>query len=195
MNSVSAAEDDIVRPHLVAARGTDCAVTPIIAKRWYVAQTQVYAEAKATQHLGRQGFAVYLPRYLKQRRHARRVERVAAPLFPRYLFVEIDIATQRWYAIQSTIGISSLVTNGGVPVPVPNGVIDALRNREISGFVQLDRRPRFNPGDKIRVRDGAFSDCLGLFESVSGEQRAAILLDLLGRKVRVLLDADIIDAA
>src|SRR3984957_19310876 len=60
MNSVTAAEDDIVRPHLVAAPETDCAVTLIIAKRWYVAQTQVHAEAKATQHLGRQGFAVYL---------------------------------------------------------------------------------------------------------------------------------------
>ena len=33
----------------------------------------------------------YLPRYLKRRRHARRVDIVAAPLFPRYLFVAIDM--------------------------------------------------------------------------------------------------------
>jgi transcriptional antiterminator RfaH len=39
--------------------------------RWYVAQTQPNAEAKAVAHLNRQGFGTYLPRYLKRRRHAR----------------------------------------------------------------------------------------------------------------------------
>ena len=55
--------------------------------QWYVAQTQANAENKAVAHLARQGFATYLPRYLKRRSHARRVDVVAAPLFPRYLFV------------------------------------------------------------------------------------------------------------
>ena len=67
-----------------------------INSRWYVVQTQAHAETKACWHLARQGFETYLPRYLKRRRHARRVEMVQAPLFPRYLFVVIDIATQRW---------------------------------------------------------------------------------------------------
>jgi transcription antitermination factor NusG len=58
--------------------------------RWYVVQTQAGAEHKAVMHLARQGFKTYLPRYLKRRRHARRIDVVAVPLFPRYLFVEID---------------------------------------------------------------------------------------------------------
>ena len=41
---------------------------------WYVVQTHAIAEMKASMHLGRQGFEVYLPRFLKRRRHARRVE-------------------------------------------------------------------------------------------------------------------------
>ena len=44
---------------------------------WYVVQTQPHAETKASLHLVRQGFATYLPRYLKRRRHARRVDTVA----------------------------------------------------------------------------------------------------------------------
>ena len=59
--------------------------------RWYVVQTQANAEHKAVAHLGRQGFTTYLPRYLKRRRHARRVDIVPRPLFPRYLFVSIDV--------------------------------------------------------------------------------------------------------
>ena len=36
--------------------------------RWYVVQTHVNAEVKAAANLERQGFAVYLPRFLKRRR-------------------------------------------------------------------------------------------------------------------------------
>lgn len=67
--------------------------------RWYVVQTHINGEAKAANNLTRQGFGVYFPRYLKRRSHARRVDVVARPLFPRYLFVAIDLATQRWRSI------------------------------------------------------------------------------------------------
>jgi transcriptional antiterminator RfaH len=166
------------------------------SRRWYVAQTHVHAETKATFHLGRQGFEVYLPRYTKRRRHARRVDTVAAPLFPRYLFVSVDMATQRWHSIRSTIGITKLVTNGDVPAIVPPAIIEGLKRREdANGFVQLEHRPRFASGDKIRVLEGAFCDALGLFEGITGQERVAILLDLLGRKVRVVLGMDVIEAA
>jgi transcriptional antiterminator RfaH len=44
-------------------------------------------------------------------------------------------------------------------------------------------------------QDGVFSARLGLFEGVTDSERIAILLDMLGRKVRVVLDADAIEAA
>jgi transcriptional antiterminator RfaH len=164
--------------------------------RWYVAQTQPHAETKASLHLRRQGFGVYFPRYRKQRRHARRVEKIAAPLFPGYVFVAIDTATQRWLSINSTVGVARLVRDGDYPAPVPQHVIDALKHREdADGFVQLDRRPRFSPGDKIRVVGGAFCDSVGLYEGLSSRERVAILLELLGRKVRIVLGTEIIEAA
>ncbi len=164
--------------------------------RWYVVQTHVHAETKAATHLVRQGYSIYLPRYLKRRRHARRVETVAAPLFPRYLFVAIDRMTQRWRSILSTVGVTHLVRNGDEPTPVPAGVVDELRRREDQhGLIKLDLRPRFVPGDKIRVVDGAFADCFGLFEGMADRERVAILLDLLGRKVRVMLDGESVAAA
>lgn len=164
--------------------------------RWYVVQTHSNAEAKAAGHLARQGFELYLPRYLKRRSHARKIDAVARPLFPRYLFVAIDLATQRWRSIQSTVGVSHLVSSGGTPASVDHFVISALRAREDeNGFVRLERRARFAPGDKVRVLDGAFVDCLALVEGVTDRERVAILLDLLGRKVRVLVGADLIAAA
>jgi transcriptional antiterminator RfaH len=164
--------------------------------RWYVTQTHPRAEAKAAAHLGRQGFHTYLPRYLKRRRHARRIETVAAPLFPRYLFVAVDMGAQRWRSIQSTIGVMHLVCNGEEPAAISNRIIDDLKNRESElGFIQLDQRQKFRSGDKLRVIDGVFCDSLGLFEGITDNERVTILLDLLGRKVRVMLDAEFVTAA
>jgi transcriptional antiterminator RfaH len=157
--------------------------------RWYVVQSQPNAETKALAHLTRQGFEAYMPRYLKRRRHARRIENVMAPLFPRYLFVAVDMATQRWRAIQSTVGVSRLVCNGNEPACVPEGVVAALKFREgDGGAIRLDPAPRFKPGEPVRIVDGVFATCLGLYENTADHDRVAVLLDLLGRKVRVLIE-------
>jgi transcriptional antiterminator RfaH len=171
-------------------------MSEIAGARWYVVQTQVNGEAKAAQNLLRQGFDIYLPRYLKRRCHARKIDYVAKPLFPRYMFVAIDVATQRWRSIQSTFGVSRLVGNGDDPATVPEGVVSALKAREDErGFVKMDFKPTFAPGDKVRVLAGAFMDSAGFFNGLADHDRVSILLDMLGRKVRVLLDADMVAAA
>jgi transcriptional antiterminator RfaH len=163
--------------------------------RWYVVHTRPRAEVKAVQNLVRQGFTCYLPRYLKRRRHARRVETVAAALFPRYLFVDLDLATQQWWPIRSTFGVADLVYNGGQPAPISSDIIQAIKQREDErGFVTLLRKPRFAPGDTVRIVDGVFSACLGLFEGMADRERVAVLLDLLGRKVRVVMDEEAVAA-
>lgn len=163
---------------------------------WYVVHTHPHAEAKAMLNLARQGFLCYLPRYLKRRRHARRLETVAAPLFPRYLFVALDLATARWWPIRSTFGVADLVFQGGQPAAVSSGVIEQLKAREDAhGLVDLPHRPQFAPGDKIRVAAGVFSACLGLFEGMADRDRVSVLLDLLGRKVRVVMNEDMLATA
>jgi transcriptional antiterminator RfaH len=164
-------------------------------KRWYVVQSQPHAERKAAAHLDRQGFQSYLPQFLKSRRHARRIETVTSPLFPSYLFVLVDTTAQRWRSIQSTVGVARLVCNGNMPAPVPEGVVSALKQREDErGFFRLEQRPLFKPGETVSVLHGAFASYLGLFERMTDRERVAILLDLLGRKVRVVLDASSITA-
>lgn len=165
------------------------------ASEWFVVQTHVNAEAKAARNLLRQGFEIYLPRYLKRRSHARKIEKIPAPLFPRYMFVKIDAAIQRWRSIQSTFGVSHLVLNGVDPAMVRSDVIASLKAKEDkSGLIQMDRRASFAAGDKIRVLAGAFADNLGLFEGLGDRDRVAILLDLLGRQVRVSIDIDLVAA-
>src|SRR5258708_38497782 len=121
---------------------------------------------------------------------------MAKSLFPRYLFVAIDVATQRWRSIQSTFGVARLVSNGDDPTMLPEGVIRALKAREDdSGFITMESKPAFAPGDKVRVLAGAFMECAGLFNGLADHGHVSVLLELLGRKVRVCLYADMVAAA
>jgi transcriptional antiterminator RfaH len=163
--------------------------------RWYVVQTQPHAEARAQEHLRRQGFTTYLPKLIKSRRHARKTEQVSRPLFPRYMFVLIDTTHQSWHAIRSTFGVTSLVGGENGPLAVRDGVIEALRQREgADGHFHFEA-PKFMRGAAVRVLDGVFVSCFGLFESMNDKDRVAVLLDLLGRRVRVVLDAESVAAA
>ncbi len=164
-------------------------------RRWYVVNTHAKAEHKAAWHLSNQGLPAYLPQYLKRRRHARRVDMVKAPLFPRYLFVELDIERDRWRVVSSTIGVNHVVGGEMGPTPVPDGVIELIRAREDeTGLIPLAREARFAKGDKLQILDGAFADSIGLFECPSDEDRVFLLLDLLGRQVRVRLPLDSVAA-
>ncbi|CAN5173112.1 transcription/translation regulatory transformer protein RfaH [soil metagenome] len=171
-------------------------MTATSSNAWYVVHTQVSGEAKAARNLVQQGFEVYLPYYLKRRSHARKIEKVAAPLFPRYLFVRIDMETQRWRSIQSTLGVCYLVANGQDPAPVASEVLSLLKTREDeNGFIKMDHRPQLTLGEKVRVLAGAFADSFGFFDGLGDRDRVAVLLDFLGRKIRVSFDAETIAAA
>lgn len=159
--------------------------------RWYVARTKPQSERKALSNLLQQGFNAYMPRYLKRRSHARRVDWVAAPLFPRYLFVRFDAAVVRWRAISSTIGVDRLICVEERPLAVPDGVVEDIRAREsVEGYVPLGGWRRFERGERVKILTGAMADLIGRFDCVSDEERVFVLLDMLGRQVRVRVAPD-----
>jgi transcriptional antiterminator RfaH len=158
--------------------------------RWYVVHTQPQCERRAELNLRRQGFATYLPRYLRSRRHARKTETVARPLFPRYLFVALDMAKDRWRAIHSTFGVSQLVLAGDEPAPVPDGIVEEIQAREREdGFVALGLAAGLGPGSEVRLVDSVFANYQGVIERIADDRRVAVLLELLGREVRVFVPA------
>ena len=113
---------------------------------------------------------------------------VKRPLFPRYLFVGLDLSLDRWRAIHSTIGVNRLVLAGEEPLPVPDGVIDDIRAREDGeGLVALGLPAGVGPGSRIRLVDGIFAEAKGVLERIADDHRVAVLLELLGREVRVFV--------
>lgn len=153
---------------------------------WYVVRTHPRAERTALEHLRRQDFGAYLPQYRKSRRHARRTDTVVTPLFPRYLFVNFDIARSRWRSILSTIGICQLISEGDSPIALPEGIVEEIRAREdVDGMIAMQAEAPFAPGDAVQITSGPMSDHVGFFSGLSDKDRVFVLLDLLGRRIKV----------
>ncbi len=164
-------------------------------RRWYVIYTRTGMERLAQGHLERQGFGVYLPHRLKQRRHARRVDTIKVPLFPRYIFVAFDISADRWQGINGTHGVSYLVGVGEHPSAAPVGVVEAIREREdAEGLVNIADPDRFAPGEVVEITQGALADQVGIFKCSNDSQRVTLLLGLLGRETEIQLPAAAIRA-
>jgi len=155
-------------------------------KLWYAVHTHPREEAQACAHLKRQGFEPFLPCYLKRRSHARKVDLAPAPLFPRYLFVQLEIENPMWRVIRSTRGVVDLVRAGVDPVPVPDEAIEEIkRRRDAEGFVVLARGLGLKPGSPIRIDIGAFAGMEAIFQAERDEDRVVALLSMLGRQVVV----------
>ena len=163
---------------------------------WMVAHCHANAEARAEAHLKQQGFEVYLPKYKTTRRHARRVETVIRPLFPRYLFIGYDADASQWRPIRSTIGVSHLITSGERPLVAPSSIIEQLRAREDdSGLCAGGGESTFKNGDAVEITSGPFFDRLGVFDGLNDNQRIAVLLNIMGRQVRTLVPREAIRRA
>ena len=164
-------------------------------KRWYVAHTRPNNEQRAIINLQRQGFEVYMPRYLAQRRHARKVETIARPLFPRYLFIRTDPKFEPWRSINSTYGISNIIARGDAPQAVPCGIVDSLKSQGDSAGIIRPAPNAFYPGQRLEILDGPMAMRIGYFQRMSDTERVVILLDLLGRNVNVRIHHAAVAAA
>jgi transcription elongation factor/antiterminator RfaH len=155
-----------------------------LARRWYVACTKPGGEDLALQNLTRQGFTSFLPRISRTVRHARKTSQVLRPLFPRYLFVSLDLDVDRWGAVRSTIGISSLVMNGERPGPVPRGVTESIM-AATNGAGGSDSHDGLIIGGTVQFLTGPFADRLGVLVRMNDAQRVGGLLELLGSQREV----------
>src|SRR5215813_13811556 len=155
-------------------------------ERWFLAHTLPKSEWKAELHLHAQGFRTYLPQIEKTIRHARQLKTVQAPLFPRYLFVILDLERDRWLSVRSTVGVSCLFTHrDGRPVPVPVGIVESLIERSDRNLTRLDAG--LVKGQRVRLLSGPFADFVGTLERLDGAGRVQVLLELMGTAVPVSL--------
>ena len=156
----------------------------MVEMNWYVVHTNPNKEEIAERHLIRENYVIYFPRYKKIINHARKISTVVKPLFPRYLFIKIDLYKQRWTSINSTYGVNSLVTMQDKPVRVSKEIINKIKSQEDpDGITEIPFLQNFIKGYEVNIHDGIFSGKKGLFMGLTDDNRVKILFDLLGKEI------------
>lgn len=147
-------------------------------------------------NLARQGYQVYFPRVVQPVRTREGWRERIAPLFPRYLFVRLNVGRQAFAPLRSTLGVSGVVRFGSEYARVPDPVITGLRSREdaTTGLHHLGRPAPLTLGAPVRIVDGVFDGLEGIFVRASGDERVFVLLELLGAPTQVQVPAICVEA-
>ena len=158
-------------------------------KHWYLIQFKPNSYRLAERNLHRQGFETFLPMQKITRRKASRFVSDLKPLFPGYMFVRVNSDLAPWRTINSTIGVSKLVSFEGKPKPLPLQLISGLILRcDASGTLLPPKS--LSEGDSIEILTGPFANFSATVDTIDPEQRIWVLMDLMGQKTRMQVSAD-----
>ncbi|WP_267195228.1 transcription/translation regulatory transformer protein RfaH [Kangiella koreensis] len=143
-------------------------------------------ELRALEHLKNQEINCVLPVLEVERIIRGKRQKAIEPLFPGYLFVELQTNGQGWSKIRSTRGVRDFVRFGGVPGRVPDSVLEHLLILDTS-FTPIETNAP-GAGDKVIITDGPFKDLEGVFKISNGEKRSIVLLTILGKVTEMELE-------
>lgn len=93
---------------------------------WYVLHCKGKQEQRAQHNIENQGYTTCLPRIKRQKIvQGKRVDCIE-PLFPNYIFIQLDSNTASFNALRSTLRVNNFVRFGGMPGTVPSEVMITL---------------------------------------------------------------------
>ena len=160
-------------------------------KLWYAIHTKPRQEDHAAEHLRRQEFEIYLPKIKQARRFRQKWRDTIEPLFPRYLFIRLDLGSDNVAPIRSTRGVTKLVSFDGLPATAPDTLIDALLgSADPDTGLHHPHEDLFKPGARVTIVNGPLAGLEAIFKAHDGEARSIILLELLGKTQQLRIDRD-----
>jgi transcriptional antiterminator RfaH len=159
--------------------------------RWYAIQTKLNRERDVEKRLMNLHLEVFLPRMQARRRIGRKFHWIKVPLFPGYVFTQLDMAVSGRVARYAP-GVKDFLTFGSQVAEVGEDIIEALRDRCPGGVAHIDPVTA-KPGDTVRINEGPFSGLEAVFErTLKSSERVAVLLEILGRQTRIVLASETI---
>tara|TARA_A100001015_G_scaffold205223_1_gene229449 strand:+ start:54 stop:551 length:498 start_codon:yes stop_codon:yes gene_type:complete len=158
-------------------------------KQWYLVQFKPNSYRIAERNLVKQGVLTFLPLLETTNRDNFKFKNNVKPLFPGYMFIEIDLNVVYWHKINNTIGVTRLVSHGGKPQEISKDVIIGLMSRcDEQGILLEPKTPVI--GDCVKLLKGAFAEFIATVETIDSDKRIWVMMDLMGRSTRIQVAAE-----
>jgi transcriptional antiterminator RfaH len=149
---------------------------------WYVLRSKPNKEDFLWRQLQADKIETFYPRVRVQVVNPR--ARKIRLYFPGYLFIKVDLETAGFSTFNWMPGSSGLVTFGGSPPEVPDGLVAVIRKRldeiNTAGGEILNG---LKAGDAVIIEEGPFAGYEAIFDArISGNERVRVLLKLLSKQ-------------
>ena len=165
----------------------DDATTP-----WYVIHTKPRRELLVTSQLeGMEALTVFLPEVIQHGAGGAQPH----PLFPSYLFVQVDLQSSAAGKLIHTPGVIGLVGSERQPTPVAAATIQALQERVQQVNAGGGLLPHtFQVGDLVTLKAGPLQGLDAVFVGpLTPSRRVQILLQFLGQQQQVEVDVRLLE--
>lgn len=153
---------------------------------WFAVHVRSRHEKMVAGQLASRSVDHWLPLLERRKRWSDRFKTVHEPLFPGYLFVNIHWDDR--VEVLSARGVVRLVSSGGLPCPVPDHEIEAIR-MSLEEQLQVDPYPHLAEGMDVEVCRGVLKGHRGVLVEKHRRHRLILSVSLIGQSVAVEIDS------
>lgn len=162
---------------------------PEFRSGWYLIYTRPRHEKKVHDQLLQCNVNAYLPLMKKLSNWADRKKYIESPLFPSYVFVQLNNAGDYFQGLNAD-GALYYVRMGKEVVRVSESIV---ANIKLATYCQQDievSRDHFWPGQKMLITEGALTGLSCELVEVKSKQMLLVRVDILQRNILLKLPAD-----
>ena len=110
---------------------------------------------------------------------------VERKVFPGYVLVKMVMTDETWHLVRNVRGVTGFVGSGNKAIPLTDEEIAAL------GVERTEVTSGYQPGDRIKITDGPFSNFYGIVEEVDmAKERIRVVASMFNRETPVELGLD-----
>ncbi|XKH01369.1 transcription/translation regulatory transformer protein RfaH [Marinobacter nauticus] len=148
---------------------------------WYVLQHKPAQGDRALHNLQNQEVPCFYPKVeVEKVRAGKRVKKLE-PLFPGYIFINLEQTDPVWAKLRSTYGVLRVVRFAGKPAPIEDAVIDQIK----ASMDKVAEQGGIKKGQKVELEDGPFKGINAIFQAYDGEERAIVLITFMQKQQQV----------
>lgn len=146
---------------------------------WYVVHSKPQKETWLYNQLSALPVEVYYP--CLRMRNKKTLTYQSKPYFPGYLFVNVDLDVMGASILQWIPGSRGLITFGGIPACVPDGLLQRIRHRvDAINSAEDSVQKGFRLGSEIVIQSGPFTGFDAVFcARLRDRERAQVFLKVL----------------
>jgi transcription antitermination factor NusG len=154
---------------------------------WYALQVHARKEQLVASQLENRSLECFLPMYKSLRKWSDRTKEIQQALFPGYVFCRFEYENRQ--PVVMTAGVTQVVGNGKVPIPIADAEIEALQVAVSSG-IPTQPWPYLRTGEYVQINYGHLAGLRGILVNFKGNHRVVLSVTLLQRSLALEVELD-----